>query len=178
MIPSSPLFFFHSHISWPFASAREHLPLVFTDNKERRTNVYFVVKWEMCFHYITRDRLRPPMVPTKHDSTFFFFFFFQPRFQHSFALCQGNRHFMSRHWGIKLIKRKCMVDYLQLWILPEQESKNNNRYSSHSPLCRNEINLLVCSHRRVCSDFKWNLLGINLLLFQICGMFKLDFATH
>ncbi len=59
---------------------------------------------------------------------------FLSRFQRSFALCQGNRHFMSRHWGIKLIRQ--MHGRLSSIMKTEQEY-NEYRYSNHSLRCRN-----------------------------------------
>jgi len=82
----------------PFSSAWNTFPLCLQTIK-RRTNVYFVMEWEMCFYYIIQDHLRSPLAPTCAN------LFFLSRSRCSFALCQGNRHFMSRPWGIKLIKK-------------------------------------------------------------------------
>lgn len=87
-----------SHISWPFRLRLERLPPVFTDNKE--TDECLLCHGVRNVLPLNHSRsFRSPSAPTCA------ILLFLSRSQRSFALCQGNRHFMSRPWGIKLIKK-------------------------------------------------------------------------
>ncbi len=93
----------------------------------------FTLSWNTkCTSIISHEIIYVPVGSWSHNSAFL------SHFQRSFALCQGNRHFMSRHWGIKLIRQ--MHGRLSSIMKTEQEY-NEYRYSNHSLRCRNEMNL-------------------------------------
>lgn len=87
-----------SHFYWPLRLRLECLPPVFTDNKE--TDERLLCHGGRNVLPLNHSRsFRSPLAPTCA------ILLFLSHSQRSFALCQGNRHFMSRPWGIKLIKK-------------------------------------------------------------------------